>query len=578
MSDITATAPMRRIVLDRITNDFDPEHDLPLGPWNFLGAEDVYGGWENLPFVPTFDGSEKLIASDRCHLLIEHQILRLARILNERHGRQYGPLFWRIILTPWVITVVHQSWRTFIHARKFISRYGNEALSFPAYEKVVEWDFVDYEDFFYRGFSGLEFSAWFFSQVFQEMRPQAWKAINAPLSVPLPRKNAARVITSSGMVPVRRILRSHLDRLPFTNVIGVGFEKLLFSAFLKALPCRESPDKSILPRDSDPETYFPAGYLAILNWLLDVAMPRPLRQDFEKFEKEAAKQKFKKGRLQIGAPDAVNTKERFHVAMAAERGQKIIMSQHGGAYGTLRIIATAPHAEYPHHAFITWGWKRQEDHGCNALPLPSPFLSKLRDRHSSRDDSLILVGTRMTPGTPAIFSSPEPEEWLEYRRDKVAFVQALQSSARAALMYRPYSRADSALDDEPFMRGNVGDLNIQRGDLHEAMLGCRLLVLDHPMTTLHIAMAANVPTIGFWLDDAWPLCRQAEPIFGALRSAKILFDGPEPAAEHVNEVWGDVTKWWLDPFTRQARQDFCDQYALTSRTWWWDWLKAFYKV
>lgn len=110
------------------------------------------------------------------------------------------------------------------------------------------------------------------------------------------------------------------------------------------------------------------------------------------------------------------------------------------------------------------------------------------------------------------------------------------------------------------------------------MLRSRLLIIDHPTTTLNIAMAANIPTIAFWRDGAWPVCEQAKPIMNALRDCGVLFEEASDAAAQASDVWGDVSQWWTSAQVQSARRDFCDQYALTSRTWRWDWLKALYKV
>ena len=43
---------MKRLWLASVPNNFNPEKDIPLGPWCFLGKEHLFLGWENIEFEP----------------------------------------------------------------------------------------------------------------------------------------------------------------------------------------------------------------------------------------------------------------------------------------------------------------------------------------------------------------------------------------------------------------------------------------------------------------------------------------------------------------------------------------------
>ena len=91
-------------------------------------------------------------------------------------------------------------------------------------------------------------------------------------------------------------------------------------------------------------------------------------------------------------------------------------------------------------------------------------------------------------------------------------------------------------------------------------------------------MAANVPTICYWDQKDWPLCKQAVEQFDHLREVGILFDMPEDAAAHVNAIWNDVPGWWNSRAVRVVRRQWQDQYARTSPIWWWHWAVAIWKM
>jgi putative transferase (TIGR04331 family) len=93
------------------------------------------------------------------------------------------------------------------------------------------------------------------------------------------------------------------------------------------------------------------------------------------------------------------------------------------------------------------------------------------------------------------------------------------------------------------------------------MLSCRLLVLDHYGTTLHMALAANMPCIAFWKPEEWGMEAASEAALALLREAGIVHDGPESAAAKAIAVWSDVAGWWGNAATQAARRQWLRQYA-----------------
>ena len=105
-----------------------------------------------------------------------------------------------------------------------------------------------------------------------------------------------------------------------------------------------------------------------------------------------------------------------------------------------------------------------------------------------------------------------------------------------------------------------------------------MLVLDHPGTTLNVAMAAQVPLICFWDRAAWVLTTTARPYFEALEKANILFEKPEDAAEWINTVSNNLDDWWASNEVKEARKNWTMQFGLAKKTWWFDWLQILSKI
>jgi putative transferase (TIGR04331 family) len=214
----------------------------------------------------------------------------------------------------------------------------------------------------------------------------------------------------------------------------------------------------------------------------------------------------------------------------------------------------------------------------NFVPISSPLLAPICNRHKVKEKSLLLVGAAILLKARLFDTLPSPPRWVAYRKMKRQFITALHSSPRESLIYRPHLRGSPNLQDGEYVQQHFPDVPIFEGGLTKKMLRCQLLVLDHPGTTLHLALAANVPTVCFWHSDDWPQSRQADPYFEGLRKSGILHSTPESAACYINEIWGDVAGWWSDRERQSARQQWCQEYARTSRFWWLEWISCLWRL
>jgi putative transferase (TIGR04331 family) len=316
----------------------------------------------------------------------------------------------------------------------------------------------------------------------------------------------------------------------------------------------------------------------LLDDLVQRTMPRSLGADFSTRDAKAAANRYVPGRLFVNGSATVNDDINFQIAHAVQAGERIVRVQHGSDYGTMANLNFEKANEYMNDAFLTWGWTAQNGLCDRFRPVPAPGLSAIRDRHRKRNQSIVLAGTKMVLRNYRVDHAPEPAAVVRYRREKVKFIDGLDANIRQCLQYRGYERISSDLEDAAYVRRHAPDIGSCEGDLVTAMLGCRLLVLDHPGTTLNEAMAANVPTVCFWDPASWPLAPEAVPYFRALADAHVLFPDGASAARHVNAVAGDVAGWWRSAGVQRARRDWADRFARVSAAWWWDWLKVLSKL
>ena len=111
-----------RLFLSEVTEDYNPKIDLVLGPWCFLGREDLYPDWTKNSFIDIFENSEaKTRASHECVILAAHLVKITGDRLNVMHSRDYPDNYWWALLIRWALTIVHACWRRWSQINKCIA-------------------------------------------------------------------------------------------------------------------------------------------------------------------------------------------------------------------------------------------------------------------------------------------------------------------------------------------------------------------------------------------------------------------------------------------------------------------------
>lgn len=568
----------RRLIFGRVPANFAPEHDIVVAPWSFIGAESLYREWENMSFTAPFESLEernKSCADTR--RLVNFLVVGWAAKMNTRHGQNYSDAYWRDLMILWLLTAVQAFWVRYSVVEKAVVRFGDEALQVGVYKGKASWPSRDFEGFMERAGNDADFDFWMCSIIVRELAPPNWTLIDEQPST-RPGNFTVDAPNLNKQSWQGNIVRKVLGRLSFNSVLGVRSWRVVFSVLLNLLPKRTAASLPPAPDEAVATRPFPQLFLTLLDNFLEATLPASFMDDFDVWHLHAARQKYVPGRLVVDNFGTPVTANRFITAQAREAGERLVTYQHGAWYGSSLYATWQPEAEYNNHAFLTWGWVAQEDMTGNFVALPSPELSLHRNAHQFKDRRLILTGTRMMVRVARMDAVPSPPGWAEYRKMKKRFIGALAAGPRREFVYQPYKRVAATLEDEPYLRRYMPGIKILEGSLTQAMLGCRLLVLDHPGTSLNYAMAANVPTICFWNPEDWPLCRQATPFFEVLRENNMLFDCPEQAAVKINSIWDDVPGWWQSSAVQKARHQWCQHYARTSRWWWFTWARELIRL
>jgi putative transferase (TIGR04331 family) len=571
---------MGKLYLNTVDDRFDPETDRLIGPWCLIGSRWIDEEWSRFDFIEPFENSEEEgRAANACAELIRFHLTRLSNELNALHDETRCFPFWWTLLTPWLQHLVEASWRHWVHIERFVERHRLKTLSYdtPANMENIDFEFADTRDFIYRGLRSRDVLSWMMAGFLSDLAPDHWERRPIPAQT-FAGKNTETITPPTQSNAMKRLARRFLGRLPVTNVPGISVSSIPLSLYVNLLP-RKTGEEDFRGQPAEVAAVgFPPAYLRWLERLIHQTIPRSFTKEFRAYDSSAANTRYHRGRLFVTAPTIFEDRQSFEIAHALTAGERVVRTQHGSEYGIVDAFNIGWMNEYVNAAFLTWGWPGHKDFPGRFIPVSAPMLAGLKGRYKPRSRKIVLVGTSAVLVPFRIASAQRPSAMSDYRSDKALFINTLDAGIQRDLIYRPYKRGHSDLPDQEWLAEHVGSLAIHSGPLSPLLLGSRLTVLDHPGTTLHVAMAANIPTVCFWRHGLFAPSAEQKPVFDLLKSAGILHDAPESAAAHVNRIAADVGAWWYNEKTQQARRIWSEQHARTDRIWWWSWLTALARI
>jgi len=251
-------------------------------------------------------------------------------------------------------------------------------------------------------------------------------------------------------------------------------------------------------------------------------------------------------------------------AFYVERGAKLVVSQHGGHYGTGAWSATQMHEVAISDRYLSWGWTDESQPKVH--PAPATKLVGMPRRKPNQTGRCLQVTSVMPRQSYWMYSTPVGPQFVSYLDDQLTFAESLSKEVRDELVVRLHSQEyDWDIAKRWRERQPTVELDLGHRPISEIMRDVRLYVSTYNATTFLEAFTWGVPTVMFWNSHLWELNQNAEPYFEELRSASVMFNDPESCARHVNAIWDDVPGWWESENVQLAVSKFANRFAYSGK-------------
>lgn len=523
-----------------------------------------------------------------CGEVYEYLLGQLAPVLNRIHGLDESTNYWRVIVGPWLLHHVHVTYERYCALWSAVKTEPNlRTRVMPEGSAITPVDTKDY----------LDLAAW--SDAYNW---QIYSQLLRRLAIPtIALEEIAGGHGAVAVVPHRRVALSHGGRtrelipaLMFAlghRVYQVARPRVLlgemdlsrvqmFRLIWRLRSYRPATTALIgrqpartMSRDETARQALQAitgrdEFTSLLISTLGQHCPLVHLEGFAQ-ARQHVEQFYRRPPAVVASSTNWYRDETFKIVAAEsrKRGSWLVGLQHGGGYGTNRVLPQEDIETAVVDRWLSYGWQ------CSRRGMIRPFvhprfgLLRRRRPHRRLPATILFVSTNYHRYPIRLETHELPLGRFDLRMEwRDRFVRALAPAFHRRLLF--------TLPDKRHL-GEEGDrlralgvpLEVKATASGPFVASARIVVIEYNGTATLELLSANVPTLLFWDTDYDALRADARPYFDQLRAAGILCRTPEEIAARVGEVYSDPWSWWSQGPVQEARHAFVNRFARWDPDW-----------
>jgi putative transferase (TIGR04331 family) len=578
----------KRLIIGEIPFDYSPVNDIVLEIYSFKSRMEYLDLYPEVYVEDdAFKSTHKLKKAETvCNKYSMNIFSILQSQLNIKYNQSYSSRFWHVILFPWLLYIIQKIYEKEIRLKNVRKKYRNNKITVTLVSDNISWDFIDNYDFMNNGLFNSLFNEWLYSRIIEHDIPEKWSINYEDKSSQIHSSRISEPQKSwikKYIIAVINNMKHSLSRVH--DVYGFSIiDYLVFNFALKNKRVIKSWSKKLVEKTDFSDHVSSSSHIKpIYMSIITNSIPLSIVNN-DVIRKKA---NYVLGKNKINIVSAMNitnndNKLKYQLAQRYENGESIVVTQHGGHnYGSAKINSVPSIVEYKNHKFLTWGWNTQDNYHGNFVSLPSPMLSKIYNKHKCKNNTIYFVGNRMSLYYESYDSTPQPLQNLAYRDSKLIFLQSIDSGVKENILYRPYFDRHYCLKDGEYVKNKYKTIAICDPNknnvykFHKKIINSKILVVDHPGTTMMIALAANTPLICFWNPEQYSFNEQTELLLKDLHRVGIYFSLPIDAAKKINQVYSNVSLWWDSNELQSVRLKYLDNQGSVNEKWRSKWINYF---
>ena len=506
-------------------------------------------------------------------------LLSLSKSLNKIHNCNYSEKFWRVLLGPWLgtlIYILYDRWRNLETTKK------NFKIDKLIKLKIDPSLFIPYEaeDFIKQTQNDL----WnqfiyqsMFTEFFEKEKIEENHLPNYKLEVAKntfrQNKDAHSFIKKISFKFFNFINKKKYKYLIFKTYIG-AINELKLSFKFNQFPIfqiekqnyisTKSIDRNLrLQLDNLIDTSNKFENFAVNS--LKNLIPKVFLENFEDLKKFSSNSNLPKNPEKIISANALwyDSFFMYHSALLMEGKTKLIYAQHGGAYGISEYSWPEEHEKQISDKYLSWGWNENQKKS-----RVKKFFVILKKKNFEWNENKMTNLLILMRHRKVYFQSPETSAGTELFSDYMKFCNSFFNSLNDDIIKKivlrfPYKNLKK--DSVDFF-SNLDQFNLDSKDSFETACNkSKLIINTANSTTFCETLTNNIPSILIINKENNPFRKDAFKALNELEENKLLFYSTKEASNFINKIWDrDIKNWWSDKKTQNALNIFRNNYARRS--------------
>ena len=505
------------------------------------------------------------------NLVYEEALLKITTELNSYHGTSDSADYWRIILGPWLIIYIHSLFDKWEMLRKAFD-YGEKYFTVLETENIntskdynAFMDSIDSDSWNYSIYCRIIKSIYSLNVEMIEIPTHPLVIINNNFSI----TNSVKIFCKITLELIMKFLSSknkkvfiHLNKLSLSRLIKLNISLFQIPQFyykeFSFIPKKTNLDKHFRERKIKVKKKNDFEFFLYNNILRDI--PISYLENFHQIKKFISAKKLNPLLIFTDIGHFDNDVFKVWLANQKKNKKKIYAVCHGGSIPFL-FNTIEKHEEVISEKNITFFKPLNKKH----FQLP-PYFIKGGVSKNSKGKYCSLIGFEHNRHTFKAASMPISNKTMDIFNLSIKFCKSLNKEVFDSLRIRPYP-VDSWNTSERY-RDILKDSKIDTNkNLNSCFKSSKLIICTYPQTTFSEAMASGKPTILVYEPKYNENHNEAKELLDKLKGAKIIFNDPIKAANHVNLHWHKIDEWWSSKEVVLARNYFYNSALKINYDW-----------
>lgn len=544
-----------------------------LGAWCFVSRHDEHLARKAGRIIPYhWDDREKLKKDFYYLQRLNNAILEdLVIALNQLHGTNRDKKFWNLLLGYWLniyTAVVFDRWSSLEQVARQEKNWTTEILSVEENELAVN----DTEEFIKVAGESSVWNHLLFSQILEHL-PEIKKEnikFNKKHVVDEARSKAATSKSKNILKKIASRISSRIKKTDHFFLIGtylpirslIRLELGLGQWPVPIFQLNKKIESKFDARMRQWSLIFDSNedkFASIVRELLPKYIPRVFVEGFNDLFKSAQTNQWAEAPEVIFTSNSHFTDDVFKAwaAVKISQGARLVIGEHGGL-GVGLFNGAHEYELSVADSYLSTGWSNSQN---DKILKIGNFRKVGQAIRPNLLGNALMVCLNMPRFSFDIRSMALSSQMLSYFEDQFSFVDALPAKLRDKILVRLYP-SDYGWEQKERWKDRHPNIKFDNSrSILKSTKESRLFIGTYAATTYIDTLTLNFPTVMFWNPCLWEIKEEARAVFVLLKNAGIFHETPQSAANHISEIWDNISGWWESDIVQNARRSFCAEFS-----------------